>query len=219
MAKVRLEWVRLSRPNLDRGAATNDIAATLGAQLINVTATPVRSAAAPAQVDADGQATSEGFARVFCLSGAVNLVWGAAPTAGEGDGMRLEAGQQVLISIGAGQYISFVQAADTPAVPAVSVQAMPAEASSRSGTIATSGLAQDFMPANAARKGWEIQNQSSAALWVRSKGAAGTSTATQDQNSLLIPAGALYTADAHVTANALSIIGAAAGQAFYAREW
>ena len=219
MAKVRLEWVRLSRPNLDRGAASNDIAATLGAQLISVTSSPVRSTAAPTHIDADGQPASEGFARIFGLSGAVNLAWGASPTAGETDGVRLEAGQQVLISISAGQYVSFVQAADTPAVPTVTVQAMQADASSRSGAIATGGAAQDFMAANATRRGWEIQNQSSGNLWVRSKGTAGASVATQDQNSLLIPAGALYTADAHVTPNALSIIGVAAGQAFYAREW
>ena len=37
---------------------------------------------------------------------------------------------------------------------------------SRSGTITLGGTAQSFMAANAARKGWFIQNNSTGDLWV-----------------------------------------------------
>ena len=92
------------------------------------------------------------------------------------------------------------------------------EATSRSGTITAGGTAQDLMAANSTRHGWEIQNQSTGNLYVRSKGAAGTTVATADQNAILIPPGGYY-APPHVTQNAISIIGPVTGQAFYAREW
>lgn len=92
------------------------------------------------------------------------------------------------------------------------------EATSRSGTIATGGTAQDLMAANTSRHGWEVQNQSTGNLYVRSKGSAGTTLATADQNAILIPPGGYY-APPHVSSYALSIIGSATGQAFYAREW
>lgn len=87
---------------------------------------------------------------------------------------------------------------------------------SRSGTIATGGTAQSFMVANAARKGWFIQNNSTGDLWVNRFGG----TATASQPSILIPAGALYeTPDGGSGGNALSIFGATTGQTFTAAEW
>ena len=87
---------------------------------------------------------------------------------------------------------------------------------SRSGTIATGGTAQSLMVANAARKGWFIQNNSTGDLWVNRFGG----TAIAGQPSLLIPAGALYeTPDGGSGGNALSIYGATTGQTFTAAEW
>ena len=87
---------------------------------------------------------------------------------------------------------------------------------SRSGTIATGGTAQSLMAANAARKGWFIQNNSTGDLWVNRFGG----TAIAGQPSLLIPAGALYeTPDGGSGGNALSIYGATTGQTFTAAEW
>ena len=91
-------------------------------------------------------------------------------------------------------------------------------ATSRSSTVTTGGTAQDLMPANAARNGWCIQNQSTGDLRIRSKGSAGSNVATLDQNSLLLPAGAYYEAP-HASPHAFSVIGATTGQAFFATEW
>ncbi len=92
----------------------------------------------------------------------------------------------------------------------------PATITSRSGTIATGATAQSLMVANAARKGWFIQNNSTGDLWVNRFGG----TAIAGQPSLLIPAGALYeTPDGGSGGNALSIYGATTGQTFTAAEW
>ena len=87
---------------------------------------------------------------------------------------------------------------------------------SRSGTIATGATAQTLMSANAARKGWFIQNNSTGDLWVNCFGG----TAIAGQPSLLIPAGALYeTPDGGSGGDALSIYGATTGQTFTSAEW
>lgn len=86
----------------------------------------------------------------------------------------------------------------------------------RSGTIATGATAQTLMSANAARKGWFIQNNSTGDLWVNRFG----DPAIAGQPSLLIPAGALYeTPDGGSGGNALSIYGATTGQTFTSAEW
>ena len=86
---------------------------------------------------------------------------------------------------------------------------------SRSGTIATGATAQTLMAANATRKGWFIQNNSTGDLWVNRFGG----TAIAGQPSLLIPAGKLYeTPTGGSGGNAVSIFGATTGQAFTAGE-
>lgn len=106
---------------------------------------------------------------------------------------------------------------DTNRLP-VTAGAAQAEATSRSGTITLGGTAQELMPAGASRTGWAIQNQSSADLYVRSRGAAGTTNATADQNSIRVGPGVYYAAD-YISPNAMSVLGATTGQAFWAREW
>lgn len=87
---------------------------------------------------------------------------------------------------------------------------------SRSGTIATGGVAQSFMTENTARKGWFIQNNSTGDLWVNRFGG----TASASQPSIKIPAGRLYeTPTGGSGGNALSIFGATTGQAFTSGEW
>ena len=88
-------------------------------------------------------------------------------------------------------------------------------ATSRSGTIAAGGTAQSFMAANAARRGFTIQNQSSGDLFIN-----GLAAAAPDGSSLKVEAGAIYETGAHhVGTGALSIYGATTGQIFYAREF
>ena len=95
---------------------------------------------------------------------------------------------------------------------------MKAIAVTRSGALAAASTAQDLMPANVDRAGWLIQNQSPANLYLRSKGAAGTTLATMDGDSLIVPPGGYYEPP-KITPHALSIIGAVAGQTFFAEEW
>lgn len=86
----------------------------------------------------------------------------------------------------------------------------------RSGTITLGGTAQSFMTANAARKGWFIQNNSTGDLWVNRFGG----TASAAQPSILVRPGRMYeTPPGGSGGNALSIFGATTGQAFTAGEW
>lgn len=93
-----------------------------------------------------------------------------------------------------------------------------AEATNRSGTITTGGVAQDLMAANANRQGWEFQNQSTDNCYIRSKGPNGTTVASADQNSILIYPGQ-YFSPAHISLYAYSVICPTTGDIFYSREW
>ncbi len=85
----------------------------------------------------------------------------------------------------------------------------------RSGTIAAGGIAQVLAAANSARRGLFVQNVSAADLWINPTG-----IAVADQPAMRIAAGQYYEFPAHgVPAGAISILGAATGQGFAAREW
>lgn len=87
--------------------------------------------------------------------------------------------------------------------------------SSISGTIATGGQAQQIAAANPARKGFMLQNQSSADLYFSTLAAANLG-----QPSLRLAPGQTYESPAHgIPSGAISIIGAITGQAFAGREW
>ena len=73
-----------------------------------------------------------------------------------------------------------------------------------------------LMPANLARRGFVVQNQSASATCYIS----GQATATVDYHSLLIAAGAYYeTSPTHVGSGAVSIICTAANVPIYSREF
>jgi len=85
----------------------------------------------------------------------------------------------------------------------------------RSGTITAGGTAQQLAAANASRKGYFIQNNSSGDIWINS-----VTTAVLSQPSLKIVTGAIYECPANgAPVTAISIIGATTGQAFSAREY
>lgn len=85
----------------------------------------------------------------------------------------------------------------------------------QSGTVTLGGTAQNAIASNAARKGFEIQNQSTGNLYFSTLAAA-----VQSQPSILLPPGAFYeTPLGGAGTGAVSIIGATTGQAFAAREW
>lgn len=111
--------------------------------------------------------------------------------------------------------------AGTEADPIVPVVALGASSGAqvtftdRSGTIATGGVAQQLMAANAARRGFWVQNTSLADLWISEVGTAAVAGA-----SIQIPSGAIYETMAHaVPIAAISIFGATTGQSFAAREF
>ena len=216
MAKVRIEWVRLGALDSGGGAAVNQPLALFGAAQVLTVGGSAISATAPTLTQAEAGIEGAAYARITGLSGAVNVAWGAAPTASETAGWRVECGASALVPITFGQAISLIEAADSPA--AIAAAPMQAVAVSRSGLLAAASTAQDLMPANTDRAGWMIQNHSAANLYVRSKGAAGTTLATADSDSLIVPPGGYYEPP-KITPHALSIIGAVAGQAFFAEEW
>lgn len=83
----------------------------------------------------------------------------------------------------------------------------------RSGTITTGGQPQVLAPRNPNRRWIYIQNQSSADLWIDFGVAAQTS-----QPSIKVAAGAEWRMERFVAIDAVSIVGATAGQAFAAKE-
>jgi hypothetical protein len=84
-----------------------------------------------------------------------------------------------------------------------------------SGTIAAGGAAQNAAGANAVRRGFSIQNQSSGDLWFSTLAAA-----VQSQPSIKLSAGAYYeTPPGGAGTGAISVIGATTGQAFAGRQW
>lgn len=85
----------------------------------------------------------------------------------------------------------------------------------RSGTLAAAATAQQVAPANPARRGFFVQNVSTADLWLSTVGAA-----LADQPALRIAPGQLYECPAGgVPVAAISLYGTIQGQAFSAREW
>ncbi len=92
---------------------------------------------------------------------------------------------------------------------------IPGAAADRGAIVTAAGTAQQLMAANAARRGFSIQNQSSGACYI-----SGQATASADYHSLLIAAGAYYeTSPAHVDTRAISVVCTVAGSSVYAREW
>lgn len=86
---------------------------------------------------------------------------------------------------------------------------------SKSGTITAGNTAQVLAALNTARRGFRIQNLSSADLWFNDKGA----TAIIGQPSNKIISGGSYESPAFgCSTTAISIIGATTGQAFEAAE-
>lgn len=88
----------------------------------------------------------------------------------------------------------------------------------RSGSITSGGNAQDFLTATDSRKGFDFQNQSTADMYVRDKGPAGSNVATAGGDSVWVPAGSYYEPP-QVSNNGYSIFCATTGAKFFAKEW
>ena len=84
----------------------------------------------------------------------------------------------------------------------------------RSGTIAAGGAAQQVAAANVNRKYLLIQNLSAADLWVNF----GAAAVASQPSVRLAPGAALVMRGDYVDTQAVSVVGATAGQAFTAKE-
>ena len=216
MARVRIEWVRLDAPGDGGGAAVNQPQALFGSAQVLAVGSQALTLTAPVIAPEASGMDAVAFARIAVLSGAVNMAWTPGSVAGETTGWRVESGGFALAPVKSGQTISLVQAVDAPSQ--ITSSPIRAAAYDRSGSTVAAGVAQDLMAANGDRNGWLIQNQSAANLYVRGKGAAGTTTATLDQHSLIVPPGGYYEPP-KITPHALSIIGSSSNQTFFAEEW
>ena len=109
----------------------------------------------------------------------------------------------------------FRSAPGEPVVPYVRHDRSARTINPCSGTITAGGTAQQFAAANPARTGFWIQNQSTGDLWLNID-----ATAAPSQPALRVPAGTYYTSEPEAQGTgAISIYGAATGQAFAGREW
>jgi hypothetical protein len=87
----------------------------------------------------------------------------------------------------------------------------------RSGAITLGGQAQQLMAANTARRGWSLQNKSTANLWFNDLGGSADPAAN---SSTYLPPGAYYESESNgASVTAVSIIGDATGAQFVAKEW
>ena len=128
---------------------------------------------------------------------------------------------QVIVNAGGTLIGQQLMAASLPVVIASNQSAIPVTTSpasgaltDRSGTIAVGGASQALAAANAARKYLIVQNVSGADLWFNFGVAA-----VIGQPSFRLVAGATFTMEgAFISTQAVNIIGAAAAQAFAAKE-
>jgi hypothetical protein len=108
------------------------------------------------------------------------------------------------VNVGTGDNGDGTRAPNTKAAPALGTF------TNRSGTIAAGGTAQTAMALNATRKAWFFQNNSTGDLWLSFVG-----TAVATQPSVKIAAGGVaQSAGGFVSTQALSVLGAVAGQAY-----
>lgn len=166
---------------------------------------PVSNATEAAALGSPADAAWDGAAASASVIAATKALWSKLGAA------VLAAGSAVIGKVGL--QFAGVDLSAANRLPIDSVVA--AAATDRSGTITTGGTAQTLMALNATRRGYWVQNLSSADLWISTIG-----TAAASQPSLKLVAGALYETPVHHTSTAtVSIFGATTGQAFVAREF
>lgn len=103
-------------------------------------------------------------------------------------------------------------AAGNPVDPNASV---PVAGTNRSATVGTTAVT--LMPANTARRGWKVKNDTASDIWISFDG---TATAAAGSGNFKIPAGGFAASEpGFVETGAMSAIGSAAGLAITAREY
>ncbi len=143
-SKVRVEWVLMTPPVFNQGAADNAPSLIYGAQLLTIAAPTVSSSGvAPTFASAYG-----GFARLYGVVGAVYCTAdGSTPS--ETNGVRVAAGDKLPVAVKAGQTVSCAEAADQPS-PASSAQSSVAWSASGVSAVSTAisaaGASASFAP-------------------------------------------------------------------------
>lgn len=103
-----------------------------------------------------------------------------------------------------------------PQNPLPVINAAGAPASDGSGTVAAGGSAQTLFGGVVPANGFQVQNNSSAALWICDVGVASAGGASMQ----LAANGGIYaTPSSYKPGGAVSLFGATTGQAFAARRW
>lgn len=183
--------------------------------------TPIQGVAGGVAVPADTvvRATAANRGGLSTIKAASATVSAGGSGYAVGDTITNPAGVFTVNTVSSGA-VTAVTATGPAALTATPSSPLAQTATSGGGTGATLSPAYvpaafQFAAANASRRGFSIQNQSSGSLWLT-----GTGMATADQNSLLLAAGDYFESSPHHSGTgALSIIGATAGQPFYAREF
>lgn len=202
-----LENITVQSSALPTGASTEATLAALSAKnpalgaAASAAARPVVLATDDAQIGTKVTAVTALAAGGTGLIGWLSSIWNAITT-------------QLPATLGIKAAAASLSVA--PASDAVfAVAPLAAATTDRSGAIAAGGTAQQLAAANAARRGFWVQNNSAGPLWITT-----LTTAVQSQPSLQLIAGAYYESpQGGAGTGAISIIGATTAQAFSAREW
>lgn len=99
----------------------------------------------------------------------------------------------------------------------VFIQPAPGNLTDRSGSISLGNVAQTLMAANPLRRGWRIQNNSTADLWFNDTG--GTANAGGPGSFRIAAGGYFETSFGGISNTTISIVGGTAGQVYSASEW
>jgi hypothetical protein len=87
----------------------------------------------------------------------------------------------------------------------------------RSGAITLGNQAQQLMAANTSRRGWSLQNKSTANLWFNDLGGSADPAAN---SSTYLPPGAYYESESNgASVTSVSLIGDATGAQYVCKEW
>lgn len=123
------------------------------------------------------------------------------------------AGLQLYVAVNDGSSIQWVPASNQSSENAM----YGITKNDRSGAITLANQAQVLMAANGTRRGWSLQNKSTANMWFNDLGGSADMTAN---SSTYLPPGAYYESEANgASITTVSILGDATGAQFVAKEW
>ena len=173
---------------------------------------PVGPVAQTADVRANFQAAKDEIEALQQEAASIT-VSDVAPTLAQGKLWFDSAGLQLCIGYNDGNSLQWVVANNQAAEGAM----YGITKNDRSGAITLANVAQQLMAPNTARRGWSLQNKSTANMWFNDLGGSADPAAN---SSTYMPPGAYYESeDNGASITSLSIISDATGAQFAAKEW